>query len=116
MKTTVEVLKAKQTELIISQYKNDLQKFVDNRISDQSESEDILQEVYTEIYNSLRIFRDEEDLRNFVYSSARKAIISHYVDYAEIETMIKSIESAEVQTATNYETVLLPSRYSKAAA
>ena len=55
-----------------------LRKFIGKRISNQDDTEDILQEVFLKIINSIGGLKDKQKLQAWIYRIARNTIIDFY--------------------------------------
>jgi DNA-directed RNA polymerase specialized sigma24 family protein len=111
MRNTQQLCKGLETEFIWHTYNHELRDYINSRVHDQSETEDILQEVFIDIYNSIEMQQNHRDLRTFIYSTARKSILNHYCDYSEIEAMIESIETTQEHSVNQITTFLIPTYY-----
>lgn len=65
-------------ELLWDQYNNRLRAFIRNRVWDDAEAEDILQEVFIRIHRHLCCQPDWNKPEGWIYQIARNLIVDHY--------------------------------------
>jgi len=65
-------------ETVWQQYCCQLKAFIRNRVSDEKDVEDLLQEVFIRIHTHLSRMRDLNKLESWIYQITRNAIIDHY--------------------------------------
>lgn len=66
------------TETIWYELNQALGQFIRRRVSNPQDSEDILQDVFFKIHNSIQGLQDENRLQSWVYQITRNAIIDYY--------------------------------------
>ena len=69
---------AELTEAIWRDYHARLHAFVARRVSDPSDVDDIVQEVFLKIHTRLGSLRESQKLQSWIYQIARNAITDHY--------------------------------------
>lgn len=62
-----------------------LRKFISKRISNQQNTEDILQEVFLKINSNIGDLKDKQKLQAYIYKIARNTIIDFYRRNAKVE-------------------------------
>ena len=67
-----------QFENLWERYNRQLLAFIRSRVSDDTEAEDLLQEVFVRIHLNLCCLRDLSKLESWVYQITRNAITDHY--------------------------------------
>ncbi|BBB90053.1 MAG TPA: RNA polymerase sigma factor SigZ [Methylomusa anaerophila] len=55
-----------------------LKNFIRKRIANEQDTEDILQEVFSRVYNNIDSLRDDKKIYAWVYQIARNAIVDYY--------------------------------------
>jgi len=55
-----------------------LRTFIHSRMSDPTQAEDILQDVFLKMYERIHTLRNDQKLESWMYQIARNAIIDHY--------------------------------------
>ncbi|MGA1197090.1 MAG: RNA polymerase sigma factor SigZ [Candidatus Latescibacterota bacterium] len=85
--------------------------FIRSRISDPTQAEDILQDIFLKMYEHVHTLRDNQKLESWMYQIARNAIIDHYRTHKPLETLIEEIPnptSNDQQTRQEMASWLLP--------
>lgn len=95
-----------QLERLWEQYCCRLKAFIQSRVSDQDDVEDLLQEVFIRIHNHLCCLRDLSKLESWIYQVARNAIIDHYRSRRPGVELSESIPSEDEVDADDPEAVL----------
>lgn len=65
-------------ETIWEQYRKRLLAFIRSRVSDESEAEDILQEVFIRVHYHLCCLPPQDKMESWIYQIARNLVIDHY--------------------------------------
>jgi RNA polymerase sigma-70 factor (ECF subfamily) len=63
---------------VYHEFDSNLRKFIQSRVDDRDNAEDILQDVYLKIHNNIDSVRDEDRLISWIYQITRNAIIDQY--------------------------------------
>ena len=66
------------TEAVWTEFGERLRSFIAVRVGNQSDAEDILQDVFLRVYAHLDTLADEQRLMTWVYQIARNAIVDHH--------------------------------------
>ncbi len=66
------------TEQIWEELSLALRSFISRRISDSSQTEDILQDVFIKIHSNIDLLKENTKIRSWVYQIARNTIIDYY--------------------------------------
>jgi RNA polymerase sigma-70 factor (ECF subfamily) len=66
------------SEKVWQEYHSKLRAFIKSRISDDTASDDILQNVFLKMHSGLATLKDETKLQGWLYQIARNAIIDYY--------------------------------------
>jgi len=66
------------TEEIWKDFGIKLKRFIQNRISDETVAEDILQEVFIKIHSNIGNLKSETKLKSWIYQITRNTIIDYY--------------------------------------
>jgi hypothetical protein len=85
MKNSEQSVNGYHTEQIWQEYHTELHRFIQNRVIDISDTDDVLQEVFMEIYNRPDLLKKRNAIQNWIYSITRRVILNHYCDFDEIE-------------------------------
>jgi len=77
--------------------------FINKRIKNKEESEDILQEVFIKILSKIGTLKESSKLQSWVYQITRNAIIDYIrkKKFQELEAEIKDIEDSTNENAMN---------------
>lgn len=67
-----------QIEEIWTAYRARLRSFLQSRVSNQADVEDLLQEISIKAFTGLPRLRDEEKVQSWLFSTAHHTIIDHY--------------------------------------
>ena len=67
-----------KTEAIWRKFSPQLKHFIRRRVSDESVSDDILQEVFKKIHLHIGTLKDDAKVESWIYQIARNAITDHY--------------------------------------
>lgn len=69
---------AVNTNKIWEEFREPLKRFIARRVKDEHDAEDILQNIFLKIHNSIDHLKDESKLHAWVYQITRNAIIDYY--------------------------------------
>ena len=109
--------------------KANLYRFIARRINNETDADDILQEVFVKVHSSIDRLRDSTKLHSWLYQITRNAIIDHYrsrkpamrlddssdtFELAEEETPEADIEREEIMACLAPMMEQLPDEYRKA--
>lgn len=119
-------------EQIWEEFSSDLHAFISRRVSNHSDVEDILQDVFIKIHTNIDSLKEDMKIRSWVYQITRNTIIDYYRKYkiklvnideipledmATTNTIEESIEAGPVQqVAAGLKGMIndLPEKYSQA--
>lgn len=113
------------TEEVWREFSHRLKSFILKRVQDESDAEDILQEVFIKIHAYLHTLRDQDRLAAWLYGITRNAIVDHYRSQQEITTVPEdglddTLAEADPQIAEDMGSCLrplidlLPEKYGRA--
>ncbi len=90
-------------ENIWREHHDQLLAFINKRVKNREESEDILQEVFIKILSKIGTLKDSSKLKSWVFQMTRNAIIDYIrkKKFQEMEAEIRDIEDESDQTAMN---------------
>ncbi len=83
------------TESIWNEYHNKLYRFIQNRVSDASIADDILQEVIIKVHSRIETLKDGNKIKNWLYQIARNTIIDHYRSQKQTQELSAEIANPE---------------------
>ncbi len=66
------------TEQVWEEFSEAIRLFIKHKVSDTSQSEDILQDVFVKIHSSIDSLKEDTKIRGWVYQIARNTIIDYY--------------------------------------
>lgn len=66
------------TEKVWKDFSSGLRSFIGHRVSNYSQEDDILQDIFVKIHRNISTVSNETKLRSWVYQIARNTIIDHY--------------------------------------
>ena len=75
------------TEEVWKEFNHRLKSFILKRVQDESDAEDILQEVFIKIHSHIHTLRDQDRLAAWLYGITRNAIADHYRGQREVITV-----------------------------
>lgn len=81
--------RSEQVQALWEEFQEQLKAFILQRVSDPIAAEDLLQEVFVKIHQSIGSLEDETKLESWVYQITRNTIIDYYrttKSHAELET------------------------------
>ncbi|MFQ5511795.1 MAG: RNA polymerase sigma factor SigZ [Candidatus Krumholzibacteriia bacterium] len=84
-----------QTENIWRQYHDGLRRFIESRVGDSTESDDILQEVFLRIHSRIDTLRDDRKVGSWIYRITRNAIVDYYRSRKETAEVPDSMTAPE---------------------
>lgn len=67
-----------EISLIWHDYYPQLKKFVSNRIHNQADVEDIVQQVFMKINNHIEDLKDDQKLTSWIYQIARNSMVDYF--------------------------------------
>ncbi len=112
---------ARTTLSIWQEFSKQLHTFVGRRVSDPSDVEDILQDIFVKIHTRMNTLRDEDRLAAWLYQIARNSIADYYRARRESRTIAQTVPAesgpdesdAIVQMATGLSHIVetLPDKY-----
>ncbi|OAS21379.1 RNA polymerase sigma factor SigZ [Paenibacillus oryzisoli] len=77
------------THTIWMEFNKDLKKYIQTRVNNKYDVEDILQDVFKKVHNSIHTLTDEGKIQSWVYQITRNTII----DYYRVSAKKKNIET-----------------------
>ena len=79
------------TETIWSEYSKQLKGYILKRVSDSSEADDILQEVFIKIHEKIDLLKDQTKINGWIYRITKNSIIDYYrkkkLKYSDIQQL-----------------------------
>jgi RNA polymerase sigma-70 factor (ECF subfamily) len=66
------------TEQIWDEFSSVLRTFISRRVSNPSQAEDILQEVFIKIHSNIELLKENTKIRSWIYQITRNTIIDYY--------------------------------------
>src|SRR5438105_14724861 len=84
------------TEQVWEAFHAPLQQFIRTRVSDESTTEDILQDVFLKIHQRIETLKDVKKLEGWVYQITRNAIIDYYRSKEQHKTSLDTPEVLEL--------------------
>lgn len=115
----------KKIEIIWDEFHRKLFNYINNKINNEHDAEDILQEVFVKIYNNLNEVEDEAKIKSWIYKITQNSIIDYYKKKKainmDIEDFDKIINEDEDESNMNeditkcFEMLIgkLPSKYNE---
>lgn len=68
----------KKIEVIWDEFHKKLFKYINSKINNEHDTEDILQEVFVKIYNNINEIEDEAKIKSWIYKITKNSIIDYY--------------------------------------
>ena len=90
------------TETIWNEFHSQLHRFIQNRVSEASMADDILQDVFLRIHSRIDSLRDNNKIQSWIYQITRNAIIDFYRTnrpMAELPAALVSDEKDKIDKA-----------------
>ncbi len=72
-----------ETDKIWSEFHDRLRNFILSRVRNESDADDILQDVFLRIHKNMHSLEQEDKVRPWIYQIARNAIVDHYRAHQE---------------------------------
>ncbi len=91
-----------QTEFIWTEFHTQLKHFILGRISDKSLADDILQDVFLKVHTHIESFKQNDNIKNWLYRITRNTIIDYYRTHKTTESLPATLaapESDEIENA-----------------
>ncbi len=92
--TRVDVMTA--TEKIWNEYRNNLRRFIQKRVTDKSVTDDILQDVFVKIHSGIKTLQDGTRLQSWLYQITRNTIIDYYRSQRPTEELPEGLSFSEL--------------------
>jgi RNA polymerase sigma-70 factor (ECF subfamily) len=112
------------TEDLWNEFSRELRRFILRRVSDPTDADDILQDVFVKLHTRIDTLRDEDRIAPWLYRIARNTLIDYYRDRRLTvpvpETLVVEDEPAESDAASHIASGLtgmvdcLPDKYRQA--
>ncbi len=74
----VGFMNSSSAKCIWESFGGELRRFVQSRVNNEQDSQDILQDLYMKIHRKIHTLRDEKRLTSWLYQVARNTIIDHF--------------------------------------
>jgi RNA polymerase sigma-70 factor (ECF subfamily) len=74
------------SEIFWNEFSSGLQSFILSKVKNNADAEDILQEIYIKIHNSIDTLNDKTRIKSWIYQIARNMIIDYYRSKSRIIT------------------------------
>ncbi len=84
-------------ESIWNEYHGKLYRFIQNRVSDTSIADDILQDVILKIHARIDTLKDRNKIQNWLYQITRNAIVDHYRAQKQTEELPETLTAVEME-------------------
>jgi len=84
-----------RTEQIWNEYRARLLGFIQSRIGNASDADDILQDVFVRIHSRIGSLKDNSKLQSWIYQIARNAVIDYYRARKPMEELPESLAIPE---------------------
>ena len=79
------------TEKIWKEYHTNLRRFIQKRIGNKADVDDILQDVFIKIHSGLKTLKDSSRLQGWLYQITRNAIIDYYRQHKPMQELLADI-------------------------
>jgi RNA polymerase sigma-70 factor (ECF subfamily) len=86
-----------QIEQIWKEYHTKLHSFIQSRVGDRSNADDILQEVFIRIHSRIGTLRENSKIQSWIYQIARNAIIDHYRAKKKMTELPETLTTPELE-------------------
>mgnify|MGYP003572625782 CR=1 FL=1 len=96
MRTAEQNLRGRRTEIIWDQYHKDIQNFILDRVIDISDADDILQEVFTEVYRYPTLLEQRRGVHTWIYRLTRRVILAYYCDLNELDEAAAELIDSDI--------------------
>lgn len=84
------------TEKIWKEYHTNLRRFIQRRIANESDIDDILQDVFIKIHSGLKTLKDNSRLHGWLYQITRNAIIDYYRHHRPAQELLADIPAPKI--------------------
>jgi RNA polymerase sigma-70 factor, ECF subfamily len=89
------------TQQIWTDFSNALKQFITRRVPNQTDAEDILQDVFQKIHRSLDTLKADSKLQAWVYQITRNAIIDYYRQQKLVVDLPETLEDENAEPEAN---------------
>ena len=83
------------TESIWNEYHGKLHRFIQNRVTDASIADDILQDVIIKVHSRIDTLKDGNKIQNWLYRIAKNAIIDYYRAKKQMDELPETLTNPE---------------------
>ncbi len=80
---------------IWNEYHDKLHRFIQNRVSDTSIADDIIQDVILKVHARIDTLKDSNKIQNYLYQITRNAIIDHYRAQKQTEELPDTLAAVQ---------------------
>jgi RNA polymerase sigma-70 factor (ECF subfamily) len=94
--------KSINTENLWKEFSDHVRNFIRQRVSDESDAEDVLQDIFIRIHNGIGSLKNEERVESWVFSIARRALADYYRSKNKKKTTPSSNELEEPTDDVNF--------------
>ena len=94
--------KSINTENLWKEFSDHVRNFIRQRVSDESDAEDVLQDIFIRIHNGIGSLKNEERVESWVFSIARHALADYYRSKNKKKTTPSSNELEEPTDDVNF--------------
>lgn len=70
--------KPEKLEILWNEFSSDLRTFIISKVKNDSDSDDILQDVFLKIHDNIESLKDEKKIKAWIYQITRNAIIDYF--------------------------------------
>ena len=90
------------TENLWKEFSGHIRNFIRQRVSDENDAEDVLQDIFMRIHNGIGSLKNEERVESWVFSIARRALSDYYRSRNRKKTTPASNEIEEPADDVNF--------------
>jgi len=90
------------TENLWKEFSGHIRNFIRQRVSDENDAEDVLQDIFMRIHNGIGSLKNEERVESWVFSIARRALSDYYRSRNRKKTRPASNEIEEPADDVNF--------------
>ena len=90
-----------QTEVLWTEFSQQLKQFILKRVSDEAIAEDILQDVFVKIHANVEALEDTGNLRAWIYQITRNTVIDYYRRHNMAAQLVDIFPETEPTTSEN---------------
>lgn len=83
-----------KTKHICNEYSSELYKYINSKVKNKCDTEDILQDIFIKIYKNIDKIYEQSKLKSWIYKITKNTIIDYYRKKKDVAVDIKDLEKS----------------------